>query len=494
MEQPSEKRRHERKDYHFNVVLVGRNGVQRGCRVLNVSQTGMMLMWNSRKEDPEIKGPGLLYPVDTDVGILFIAGKSEKRTISLNARVLWAEWNLIGIEFHDPDPELMNMLAFEFAVQRPYFVLGEREKDTPVPLTPPTEQEKPRRPGKFLKGVIGAAVLGAAALLLTVYFSDPSDINGSDPSREEVAGAITDPSKQWQSDIIVPIPESVRAKRKPVAPLVVMVDAPAEGAKVSGDVMVHVSTGGDTAPTRVELHVGDALVDRREAGPFLFRLNSLDYPDGSLELRVVAHDENGNQVAYGRRLVVENTPALLTPQPGEILSTAENEAPEGDAVATADQEESGPSETVGDEARGAETPRDIDVPRDAFSGGPTGARPSTPTVSAETAPPSAPETVEPATASPPAPTTDDQPSPQPELAGAWYINLITLSNRPAAEKFASEGRNYGFPVVVEPARIRGRDLWRLRLYGFESKQAARDYGTNVQEKMGLDEILIRRRK
>ena len=500
MEETSDKRRHERKNYHFNVVLVGKNDVQRGCRVLNVSQTGMMLMWNSRKGDPEVKGSGLLYPVDTDVGILFIAGKAEKRTISLNARILWAEWNLIGIEFHDPDPELMELLAFEFATQRPYYVLGEREKDAPSPPPPAVESETRSRSGGTLHWVVAAALLGATALLLTLYFTDLNRTGGPDPSRGDGTGAIEDGSKQWRSDIIVPIPESVRAKRRPAAPLVVMVDAPAEGATVSGEVSLHVRTGGDTQPAHVEIHAADTLVARRDVAPFQFRLNSLDYPDGPLELKVVAEGENGNRVSYARTLVVENAPAPVTPRPEEMASTAVNEALEGSAAGSVEIEESNVREAVEDESSEPITPPEVGAPGDQVSQDetttPQPVPPSEPLASgnAGATPADLPDRAEQATASPSPPPTGDQHLPQPERSGDWYINLMTLSNTQSAERLTAEGREKGFPVVLEPARIRGRDLWRLRIYGFESKQAAREYGAEVQKQLGLDEILVRRRK
>ena len=57
MQNHVERRKHGREEIHFNVILVGNDGVQRGCRVLNVSQTGMMLMWSGRKNNPALVGP-----------------------------------------------------------------------------------------------------------------------------------------------------------------------------------------------------------------------------------------------------------------------------------------------------------------------------------------------------------------------------------------------------------------------------------------------------
>ena len=110
MQQDADKRRHERENIHFNVVIIGDTGIQRGCRVLNVSETGMMLMWSARKDDPKVKGGDLLYPIDSKVDLLFMVGKLEKKSFSLAGRVLWSEWNLLGVEFDRPNSVLMNMM------------------------------------------------------------------------------------------------------------------------------------------------------------------------------------------------------------------------------------------------------------------------------------------------------------------------------------------------------------------------------------------------
>jgi hypothetical protein len=78
MDKGFEERKNVRKNYPLSIVLVGKKEVQRRCRVLNVSQGGMML--NVRKDLARKEDPSLLYPVDTDVSLLFVAGKREKKT------------------------------------------------------------------------------------------------------------------------------------------------------------------------------------------------------------------------------------------------------------------------------------------------------------------------------------------------------------------------------------------------------------------------------
>ena len=51
MQPQSRKRKHNRETIYFNLLLIGSNSMQRGCRAINVSQGGMLLDLNGMVEE-----------------------------------------------------------------------------------------------------------------------------------------------------------------------------------------------------------------------------------------------------------------------------------------------------------------------------------------------------------------------------------------------------------------------------------------------------------
>ena len=111
MQPQSRKRKHNRETIHFNLLLIGSNSMQRGCRAINVSQGGMLLELHGRRDDPEITEQHMIFVVGMVVDLLFIVGKTVKKSLNMAAHVVRNEGNLIGIEFFQPQPKLLAILT-----------------------------------------------------------------------------------------------------------------------------------------------------------------------------------------------------------------------------------------------------------------------------------------------------------------------------------------------------------------------------------------------
>ena len=100
-EQPRERRRQPRTPVDINALLIGEKTVPRGCRVVNVSQYGMLLYCEA---DGRLSTFNDGDNVDIHLTVQH-AGKQKKLTIPSYVRHV-AD-NSVDVEFHQPDPILI---------------------------------------------------------------------------------------------------------------------------------------------------------------------------------------------------------------------------------------------------------------------------------------------------------------------------------------------------------------------------------------------------
>jgi septal ring-binding cell division protein DamX len=75
-------------------------------------------------------------------------------------------------------------------------------------------------------------------------------------------------------------------------------------------------------------------------------------------------------------------------------------------------------------------------------------------------------------------------------SGPWVINLISSTDRAYVERFSRERDATRFNAVVNEARVRGRQYWRLQIAGFESAAAARRQAATVKQGLGIKDVWI----
>ena len=101
---------------------------------------------------------------------------------------------------------------------------------------------------------------------------------------------------------------------------------------------------------------------------------------------------------------------------------------------------------------------------------------------ADSAPPVTEESAQPGTATArPAPKTK---------GGPWVINLISLNDAGASQRFADKAGKLGITVEQNTARVNNRDIWRVQVSGFESRAAAESFSKKHKTRLGLNDVWI----
>lgn len=77
-------------------------------------------------------------------------------------------------------------------------------------------------------------------------------------------------------------------------------------------------------------------------------------------------------------------------------------------------------------------------------------------------------------------------------AGAWSINLISLSNEKDARSEMERLRKQGVRVEMREAEHQGRTWYRLQVPGFESREGAKAYITTIEQQTGIANAWVSR--
>jgi cell division septation protein DedD len=96
------------------------------------------------------------------------------------------------------------------------------------------------------------------------------------------------------------------------------------------------------------------------------------------------------------------------------------------------------------------------------------------------------------------PATDTPPSPEAAPAaaadragsGLWIINLVSLNDADASQRFAERASKLGISVEPKQVRVNDRDVWRMQLSGFDSHAEALAYSDSHKSKLGIKDVWI----
>jgi len=77
--------------------------------------------------------------------------------------------------------------------------------------------------------------------------------------------------------------------------------------------------------------------------------------------------------------------------------------------------------------------------------------------------------------------------------GPWVINLVSLYDQAAADRFSRQARDKGISVAQNQAEVQGRQVWRLQVDGFATRDAAVAFSEANKHKLGLKKVWIFRR-
>ena len=93
----------------------------------------------------------------------------------------------------------------------------------------------------------------------------------------------------------------------------------------------------------------------------------------------------------------------------------------------------------------------------------------------------------------PSGTSADTPQIATKTKGPWVINLLALKHKNAAERFVEKANRIGITVAMEKSDGKTGPLWRLRVTGLETAGAAREYARTIAPKLGLKNTWISKR-
>jgi cell division septation protein DedD len=98
------------------------------------------------------------------------------------------------------------------------------------------------------------------------------------------------------------------------------------------------------------------------------------------------------------------------------------------------------------------------------------------------------------TAGPASATSTETTTPAaPQVAGdggRWVINLVSLYDENAATRFAEKAQSKGVRADVIRVAVKDRQVWRVQVGGFPSREAAGTYAESNKAKLGLDSVWV----
>lgn len=74
--------------------------------------------------------------------------------------------------------------------------------------------------------------------------------------------------------------------------------------------------------------------------------------------------------------------------------------------------------------------------------------------------------------------------------GLWAINLLSLYDKTAANRFTENARARGVRADTIPVTVKGKQVWRIQVSGFSTRDEASAYGDISKEKLGLKSVWI----
>ncbi len=74
--------------------------------------------------------------------------------------------------------------------------------------------------------------------------------------------------------------------------------------------------------------------------------------------------------------------------------------------------------------------------------------------------------------------------------GPWVINLVSLYDQAAANRFMEKARAKDIRTDSNPVSVNGKTVWRVQVSGFPSRDEASAYGDTSKEKLGLNSVWI----
>jgi hypothetical protein len=444
-----ERRRHARTPVNINALLIGEKTVPKGCRVINVSQQGMMLYCDA-------DGRLATFKAGDNVDIhLTVQHAGEQKKLSIPSCVRHVAENSVDVEFHHPDAILMDLIeSYRISDQHKLEASLGHHSASAARVTSIADTNTGNRsaiPGQAAAHTTSNKpfYLGLLSLILAICIITGGYVyTASIDSRISTLEILT----ERQSDNLSELQNRVFSANLQ------------EGRYASLNARM-------TALGDAFAHLEDKL--------------TLLIPE-SVTLAGTDRSATGSQ-----------QPVLITPfEQGAAVTgeTTDITEPEGPLVSGTTDSEVTPDTGVknGIEAASAGVEQNGAADRQS---GLTG----NPAVSAQTAPLNTQpdEPIEAITVSDSAGTLSASTIPETNSSpatGPWTINLLSSPDKAYVEQSASRARAQDIDVVISGAEVKGRQYWRLQIPGFDSAADARAHAEPVKQALGIKDIWILKKK
>jgi cell division septation protein DedD len=74
--------------------------------------------------------------------------------------------------------------------------------------------------------------------------------------------------------------------------------------------------------------------------------------------------------------------------------------------------------------------------------------------------------------------------------GPWVVNLVSVYDKAAANRFAEKARTRGIHAEPHQVDVKGKQTWRVQVSGFTTRDEASAYGDMSKQKLGLNSVWI----
>jgi septal ring-binding cell division protein DamX len=92
-----------------------------------------------------------------------------------------------------------------------------------------------------------------------------------------------------------------------------------------------------------------------------------------------------------------------------------------------------------------------------------------------------------------APGSDKQDPVNIGVKSPWVVNLVSMSNKADADRFATKARSKDVQVERYAVTVKGKQYWRVHASGFSTAAEARFQANIIKEKLGLKDVWITKR-
>jgi cell division septation protein DedD len=92
-----------------------------------------------------------------------------------------------------------------------------------------------------------------------------------------------------------------------------------------------------------------------------------------------------------------------------------------------------------------------------------------------------------------APGSDKQDSVNISTQSPWVVNLVSLSNKAAADRFSAKARSKDIQAEWYAVTVKGKQYWRVHVSGFSTATEAKSQENIIKEKLGLKDVWITKR-